>query len=76
MCQFKKKSGFYMPNASLLSKRKVYAIVKMQVKGMTRGTFYKLSGIMSASSDLHLSPTKQNCIGIDIDGLKEAKIPW
>lgn len=31
---------------------------------------------MSASSDLHLSPPKQNCIGIDIDGLKEAKIPW
>lgn len=29
-----------MPNDSLLSKRKVYAIVKMQVKGIISETFY------------------------------------
>ena len=35
-----KKKWFYMPNDSLLSKRKVYAIVKMQVKGIISETFY------------------------------------
>lgn len=35
-----KKKWFYMPNGSLLSKRKVYAIVKMQVEGIISETFY------------------------------------
>lgn len=34
------KKWFYMPNDSLLSKRKVYAIVKMQVEGIISEPFY------------------------------------